>query len=625
MKEISYEYDKLKDFNSVFMWYAKQLIIINHMKPMGRSRVLINKINPTFARDRAMINNVGVNIAQNFDHIERNCTKSIDKLILEEIKMPGETEVEYSNPLLNRMVDNFEIAFKKLMKDNHLTPFETLKQIRNAFLHGNYKITAKADLGKIKVKPLGSKDSEDKLIEMNVNRTIHLHSTKMDGSLPYDETIAFIDLLFYNIRSRCTKENKEFYTVDPRYMYCQSEYALRKYLNSMQVYRIISKGKKENGNLAELIKKHPTIKTQLEIMHKVDGTNFFELEEIPEEEMKKRRKTIERFIRHVGKKNWKYVWEFGMHDDIYDNILSARFKGNVTTISLANCCARAFEMLENSHRDGTKMSDTTYKELVKVSFQTPLIYSDMLLGLLNYGCGYLKANNAEENNIFEYHNLEGMDGIIPSIDTDKTKSIIYGASGAEKQRKIDLSIEGYRKQLENINASIRKTKKLIEGLNNRNPNRKTMEQKFKESLKNSIDKKEEVIKQIFKLSIRRDEYNQDYTDCSELFRHLRNSIAHGTYEINYDKALKKKNLEQTEITFIDYKEDDIERTNPVFKLELNAKQIIMIMESVMTRVNKQLMQEDQTERIAATKIHDVMKSEGIGYGEQKEKKESPEL
>ena len=114
MKEISYEYDKLKDFNSVFMWYAKQLMIINHMKPMGRSRVLINKINPTFARDRAMINNVGVNIAQNFDHIERNCTKSIDKLILEEIKMPGETEVEYSYPLLNSMVDNFEIAFKKL-------------------------------------------------------------------------------------------------------------------------------------------------------------------------------------------------------------------------------------------------------------------------------------------------------------------------------------------------------------------------------------------------------------------------------------------------------------------------------------------------------------------------------
>lgn len=79
----------------------------------------------------------------------------------------------------------------------------------------------------------------------------------------------------------------------------------------------------------------------------------------------------------------------------------------------------------------------------------------MLLGLLNYSAGYLKANNGNEETLFEYHNLEGLEGISILIDNNEKKSIQQGLSGDEKQRKLDLSIENCKVQLRNIEERIK--------------------------------------------------------------------------------------------------------------------------------------------------------------------------
>ena len=141
------EWRKLGDFNDVIEWYKRHLSIVKEMRPLGKFKVHMDEFNGgTIASNRAKINNIGVNIAQNFDYIEKNCPDNIDELILRELddyKKEARTldKGKYSTQVVVQGAAIFRELFKKAMRDNNLTPFETLKQIRNAFLHGNYVIS----------------------------------------------------------------------------------------------------------------------------------------------------------------------------------------------------------------------------------------------------------------------------------------------------------------------------------------------------------------------------------------------------------------------------------------------------------------------------------------------------
>ena len=604
MDEFVFECEKLKDFNQVFEWYAQNLVSIKSMKPMGQFTIYRNPIESTFGRDRAMLNNIGVNIAQNFEYIEKNHADNINELILKELRF-GSEGYEQDERMI--CIDNFELAFKKIMKDNNLTPFETLKQIRNALLHGNYMMKNKADINNVVVTTYPEDDFRDKMVQVAGEKFIQLHSAKMDGVLPYNETVALADTLFYNIRYRCTKGKREFTQGDGRFISCANEFFLRKYINSIQSYYIVPKGTNEQGNMEELIAKFPSIKEALKNMNEVDGTNFFEIEKVPEEQMQQRRKDIETYIRYIGKKNWKYTWMNGIHEEVYENIFLSRFNETITTISLANVFGRAMEQVSQSTFMDVPMNnpELTNSELEKLSFETPLIFSDMVLGLLNYGCGYLKANNAEANTVFEYHNIQGMERIAPSIDNDKTPSIQYGMSGAEKQRKLDLAIEGYQRQLVNVKKDINKANELLENLNKNNTKHKKQKE-LRKHLEEYTAKKYELIGQVLKLTMRRIEYNEDYTDYSELFRHLRNSIAHGRYQIEYNDALQANILERIKFTFYDYNENNIDEKNPDFKIEMYAGQIIRAMNGLLFRVNAQVARENQMDKIDRTRASEIL-------------------
>lgn len=605
METINFNFARLKDFNDVINYYKKQLELIKKMKPMKRFTFSDGFKDLTFGYDRVLLNNLGISIAQNFDYIERNHPQNIDELILKELRFNDE---QCETEEMKNAINNFEFAFKRIMQDNNLTALETLKQIRNAFLHGNYQITFKSspDKDKIVIKNYGKNDDDDSQILIYGDKEIKLHSTKMDGILPYPETISLIDYIFYNIRSRCTTGNREFTISDKRYISCKNEHFLREYLNSLQSFYIIPKERREKGNIEQILSRFPTLKVALESMQRIDGTNFFDIQKIPESEMEQRKKDIENFIRYVGKNNWKYFYLEGMNIDLFDNIFQSRFNDTITTISLSNSFCGLINQMCNANRDGTEMPESAYKEMTKLSFEVPFIYADMLLGLLNYGCGYLKANSADNNSLFEYHNLEGFDGVNPLIDNDRTKSIQYGVSGQEKQRKIDLAIETYQVQLKKVNRDINKANRQISNLNENNPNREKMEIELRKSIEEKTSKKEEIMNQIFKLSIRKEEYNQDYTDYSELFRHLRNSIAHGRYEVEYDKALKSDKLDKIKFTFFDYNEDNLERKEPDFKLELTASKVIKIINGIQNRVNNQLSRENQMEKIIKTKLEDIV-------------------
>ena len=227
---------------------------------------------------------------------------------------------------------------------------------------------------------------------------------------------------------------------------------------------------------------------------------------------------------------------------------------------------------------------------------------------MNYACGYLKENSSEDNAIFEYHNLKGIGEVTPNIDLNAEKAIQDGVSGEEKQKKIDLAIENYKAQLNNVEKDIQKLNLLISNLNEKNPKREELKAKYQKSIEEDLEKKKKIMGQIFKLSIRREEYNDDYIDYSELFRHLRNSIAHGRYSIDYQKALERDDFNKIKFTFYDFDDKDINKgkENPDFELELTAAKIVKIISSVQNRVNEQLNRENQMEKVVNSKLDEII-------------------
>lgn len=605
---IDFKLTRLNDFNDVIDYYKKLLGIAKRVKPMKDFTFSNEYKDDSFVYDRILINNIGIGIAQSFDYIEKNAPQNIDELILRELRFPDEQhKPEENEDIIEDYVSSFEEAFIKIMEDNNLTPFETLKQIRNALLHGNYSISfnSNSDEDKVEIIRFNGNDDNNKIIFYG-NKEIQLRSSKLVGVLPYEETVSLIDYIFYNIRSRCTIGKNEFTMADSRYISCENEYFLQEYLKSIQSYYIIPRGKSNQGNIQQIISRIPSLKITLESMQRIDGTNLFEIQKIPEEEMKKRKKDIENFIRYVGKNNWKYFYIEGINEDLFDNIFQSRFNENITTISISNSFCRVINLLNSADLYGIEIGTPLQKEMTKLSFEGPLIYSNMILGLLNYGCGYLKANSAEDYSLFEYHNLEGLEGVIPLIDNDRTASIQYGVSGEEKQRKIALAIESYKAQLRGVNNEISRARRQINNLSEKNPNRERMKIELEKSIEEKLVKKEEIMNRIFSLSIRKEEYNEDYIDYSEFFRHLRNSIAHGRYEIEYDRALRCNNFDKIKFTFFDYNEDNIEKNNPDFKVILTASKIMKIMSGLQIRVNSQLNRENQMERIVRTKLEDII-------------------
>ena len=347
----------------------------------------------------------------------------------------------------------FKESLKKAIQDNNLTPFETLKQIRNAFLHGNniIRMKAKPELGISHINITKKDGSITHVEKVCADKEIQLHSARMDATFPYGEVMAFMDTLFYNISSKYSTGTKEFTFSDRNYASCKNEAYLRKFIDSVQSYYIIPTETDGKGNVYEIISLFPALKETIQNMQRSNKTNLFIIKSIPEEKMRQRKEDVERYIRHVGKDKWQHILRGGLTMDLFDNVFQSRFNEKITTISFTNEYAAMMDHWYELALRNEKLKDSRYIPITaKISCQTPFIYSDMLLGVLNYACGYLKANNAENDNIFEYHNLKNFDGIVPSIDNDRVPSIQKDVSGEEKSKKLQLAIDGYKSQLANI-------------------------------------------------------------------------------------------------------------------------------------------------------------------------------
>lgn len=103
--------------------------------------------------------------------------------------------------------------------------------------------------------------------------------------------------------------------------------------------------------------------------------------------------------------------------------------------------------------------------------------------------------------------------------------------------------------------------------------------------------------------------NETFVDSSNLFRHLRNSISHGRYAIDYSRGLTTGDLGNIEFHFYDY-DTILYGDKKAFEFNVSAKDLLKIIESFRKKVN-----EVQKKTIFESALKTTLWNEGINYRE----------
>ena len=79
---------------------------------------------------------------------------------------------------------------------------------------------------------------------------------------------------------------------------------------------------------------------------------------------------------------------------------------------------------------------------------------------------------------------------------------------------------------------------------------------------------------------------EDYVEANDFFKHLRNSISHGFYSIDYSKGLSSKDLGKIIFHFEDWEIDKNDRTKrtKVFEADISAAKLTNIFEQLRNRI-----------------------------------------
>lgn len=586
--------NKLGDFNEVIDYYKTMIDLAKIIKPNTLIQYTMTpEKTATFAYYpailRAIINSVGISISQNFEKINEKDGKY--KVKEEDIIKAFEGK-EY---------------FKQLLTDNEMTPYEVVKQIRNCLVHGEYDI----EFQYVTTMDNNETFANNKLSNINVV----FNNGKFNGRINALE-IKYLEYIYSDLYTfYSNKSDTYFLTGNRKFESCKNNYFLENYLKSLKKYIIqgnvnpLTIDDNIDSIIDQMIKNniisYDNAKKQKEILQNIkehSKANFFELFEQKDRKTEETKEFIKKYLKYIGLSNYEYLMK-RENPYIRQMFIEDVFQGTFGERSGVDLISTYCDLMY-IYMQGLTKEHNAELDIKRMYYEGPIIYANMLLGLGNYSCVFLKEVNTNEKNkdisIFEYHNLEDINGLQIEIDDFESPSIVYDIPGNEKLDKINNEILNYQSTIQTYTEKIKELNKKKSKLNNKNPKKEELEKRYDLEIKQYNEKIEKCTDLIKRLKIRENDYFGKYNDYTNLFRHIRNSIAHGTYEIDYFKALENKNLEKIKFTFLDYSLEN--KTTPEFKLEITAEQFMKLIQSVQNKVNKQLKKEKSENLIISNHI-----------------------
>ena len=571
--------DQLSDFNEVIKYYKEILNLSKKLNPRTSHQDIPSIISHLTFNNyselsyyRVMCNNISLFISQ-----------------LHEKSLEIDDE-----QLLDLSFDKIESIKDIQGKNGKLTLLEKKKQFRNCLAHADYHLVFEG-LEKVNFpNPTNYGVSVDSIY-------IYLENDYIKGRIPFHDIISFAEKyqesyihlthgtdISFLINSNVSKSKSiEHYIDETRKVKIYSKEDDSALSLDKFIYRFAKTFKMPKSEIADF-------RDKFEIFKQMRSLKSFDFEEV--EIPLDRKVFMRKYIDYVGFNRFK-------HDPFatraLNEIIAPTIEDVVSLRILTGLTYTTHEIMQNRKTlslvmQGIVVNDKTslinsMKESVdnflRYRFEEPMIYSNNLLGLAYYCFDYSReVNQNNGKSFFNFYDIEGLDGLQPKIIyKDGTESLIPIVEEVNPKTKafntvanIDAQIEKLKKEKqlkENTKTSLLNPK-------NKNPRKEEilasidewMEgyEESLEKLKNEKTLAEEVL-----------ENSEDVVlkDSSNFFRHLRNSMAHGNYTINYGSF---GNMDEILYSFKDYDKE----TSSTYCVELTSKQLENLVDAFQKKLNE---------------------------------------
>lgn len=244
----------------------------------------------------------------------------------------------------------------------------------------------------------------------------------------------------------------------------------------------------------------------------------------------------------------------------------------------------------------------TTQQIDDIIALAPGLYLTSIISSANYFLNYtFEVNKKMDSNIFRYTGIDLSEIEIENLSDDKLIKI------TDPMLQENTRIASLQRQLDDMPQKLEWSKKqiiILNNPNNKDPNKTTKLQNIMDFVNNYDQKREEIKKEISMLIdyVNKDPNNKPYQDAYHLFRHLRNSISHGRFKVNFEPGYKKNDLGESIIEFYDIdddKEDDIRNASIKVKMTLNRfEKLIKNLSDIVCTQMKEEQFEQITRRIA---------------------------
>lgn len=545
--------DPIKSFNNVIEYYREVLNLTDKlfigMSPQAFTKECnsLNQSNYYPSSIQAIIFNKSLRIQMIEELITNN---EID-----------DTEVDK----IFRTIDSFE----SIKAHQPMSKKEKCKQIRNCLAHSMFEIRINDE------KALSD-------IENVTNISLYINNGKVSGIIPYND-FYLLDLSY----------QKLYGSISPNTTISITDFSYK-----------TSNSKKNNLSDDKKIKKY------------INSIRVKD-EPIPPE----KKLFLAKYIRYIGLTNFKQlscVHEYVLltdcliypsnKDEILTGDLGIRIDPGINFID----SIRHWNFLnDNSIAPNTFFSKNSIlcSNLMLFCREKPLIYASCTLGLANYCMSYIREINQNSTKpIFEYKNID-LSNIKHSINSNNSISIV------DPHKAILQEINLVECQREKISKDILRIKDTIKNLSN--PlNRNPRKDEFLKNNNKDLQEKSEELKQLEQKLIK---LNEEYENCTEepyensyhFFRHLRNSIAHGHYVIDFKKFFNTKNLADLSFTFY----DNTNSKDDSFSVNIKVSELLEIINNLQKKVNLSIEENDIGSETQKRYLEEALLNQNIGLSD----------
>ena len=568
--------DQISDFNEVVSYYRRMLMLSKALKPdinaTGLARLNKDSIGSelsAFSYFRVLANNISLYIGQIH---EKTGELDEDKLI--------------------------DLAFNDIdsIKNIHgvkgdIDLAEMKKQIRNCLAHAEYYL----DFDGVK------QISKPHIVGVTAdNINVVIDNGKIQGTISFEDMRKFAENYLKAYASVLTEDTySRSITTDIDTITTPEEY-----LDRTVKYRFIPRKDKSGMKIEDLYMRLIDIRKPKTPEEYLDTFNFVinlaetykaESFDLKEETLPSKAKELfKKFVAFVGFDTFK--------DDESANIslnkilpseaadtvaldLLTELPETLRQIIIREETIKSEQDMNKRENDFNDLIDTDYYS--KYRYQGPMLFAYNLLGLAHYCFSYARGvNENNDKDIFDYFDIENLDGIkarYVSPDGTETPAPICELINPKIKatNRLDNAI-GELRGLEKKKKKYAKLQKEFSKPENRHPEKELRLAQANSFLDEYEDKKKELEKQERQAKVELSKADDTIRkDSSEFFRHLRNSLSHGRYTIDFGDF---KDLRNIVITFTDI--DDKKESEPAYVFDLTARELVRLVEGLQNNINR---------------------------------------